>query len=170
MPNWCENTLQIKGPITDLEDMVNKLDQVKANALLEVFAPIGDWDYDKATKSWGTKWDVEYNVSDAMDAEDGQAILVMGFASAWGPPVEGIQTWSKLYPDTMFRIAYSESGMCFWGVEIIQDGEIISSNTGDIPDFLPFERQGGPTDDDYEKAWDLQEAWVDTTLQQGAFT
>ena len=69
----------------------------------------------------------------------------------------------------MFRIAYSESGMCFWGVEIIQDGEIIWNQTGDIPDFLPH-NENGPTDDDYEKAWSLQEAWVDTTLQQGAFT
>ena len=53
MPNWCTNTLQIKGQIKDLDDMVNKLDEFEkpagwGPALLEVFVPIGKWDYDKA--------------------------------------------------------------------------------------------------------------------------
>jgi hypothetical protein len=47
--------------------MVNKLDEFEkpagwGPALLEVFVPIGKWDYDKAVKAWGTKWDVEYHV------------------------------------------------------------------------------------------------------------
>ena len=169
MPNWCTNTLQIKGQIKDLDDMVNKLDEFEkpagwGPALLEVFVPIGKWDYDKALKAWGTKWDVEYHVLSGIETEDGQMILTLGFDSAWGPPIEGILTWSKSYPEAMFRIAWSETGCAQWGVSIIQDGETERSEGGEIPDFSSL---SSLTEIEYDN--DKQYAFVEAAMQSLTF-
>jgi hypothetical protein len=69
-----------------------------------------DW-YDFCIGEWGTKWDVGADGNLAQDIPGG---LMLGFDSAWSPP---IQAYEKLM-DQGFRIRamYYEGGMAYAGV------------------------------------------------------
>lgn len=69
-----------------------------------------DW-YDFCANEWGTKWDVGADGDPAQDIPGG---LMLGFDSAWSPP---IAAYEKL-TDLGFRIRamYYEPGMAFAGV------------------------------------------------------
>lgn len=174
MPNWCDNDMQVKGPAQDIADIVAKMEESSrvhpdgrenlAIGLLETFVPIGEWDYDKAVKAWGTKWDVETYIPDIVEAEDGESLIGINFQSAWSPPCEALLQWSNSYPSCQFRIAYSEHGCCFWGVDIMQDGQVTDSQGGEIPDFVIED------DPDHDAAWDKAEEFLLLVKQWGEFT
>jgi hypothetical protein len=69
-----------------------------------------DW-YSFCVNEWGTKWDIGADGNPAQDIPGG---LMLGFDSAWSPP---IQAYEKLM-DQGFRIRamYYEGGMAFAGV------------------------------------------------------
>ena len=172
MPNWCENTLELKGPLADITDIVYKLEKVDLKGPLELFVPIGEWDYEKACDTWGIKWDVQLSIlkNTCLMDMDGTTTITFGFASAWGPPIEGISAWSKSYPNTEFRIAWAEIGCSQWGVSIIQDGETIEDNGGEIPSFLPDPDVTEWTDAIYDKAAEEQYEFITSALESLSFT
>ena len=145
MPNWCENHLKIKGKEKDIDNFQEK---INPKAFLNSFIPTPkaltkqqsppkrkhqaqknidkygseDW-YNWNIKNWGTKWDFE--VTDSFSNHINKANnkqLNYYFDTAWGPPIEGITTISKKYPNLKFTLKYDEPGMCFKGTTIIQAG------------------------------------------------
>jgi hypothetical protein len=138
MPNWCNNDLLIVG---DSDEIDSFIDGIRANpqdnheySILETYAPIpGGWEYNKAIEYWGCKW------SDSLNnlPEDGgfEEEEINYIQTPWGPPVEGMQVVSRKFPNLKFAITWMEPGMAFYGWAIIQNGEIISNDYGDIPDF-----------------------------------
>jgi hypothetical protein len=141
MPNWCNNTLNIRhedpAMIERAREAFNK------GALLQEFIPcpqdltdtvsgsMGEDQraaheaqqaanvekygyanwYDFQVAQWGTKWDVGADGQSALDQDGGG--LVMNFDSAWAPP---IAAYEKLL-DMGFEILayYYEPGMAFCG-------------------------------------------------------
>jgi hypothetical protein len=93
--------------------------------------------YDYCVNEWGTKWDVG---SDSNPAQDIPGGLMLGFDSAWAPPIEA---YNKLV-DMGFKIRamYYESGMCYAG--IYEDGtddyyEMSGMSSTEAEEALPVE-------------------------------
>lgn len=150
MPNWCENSVQIKGQdLSKLREQIgdgtNFISRFlpTPKALTEVTSPFNgtaeesaklvaeygsnNW-YDWNVKNWGTKWDFDAEIG---KADDGS--IYLHFDSAWGPPLEAMVKISQLFPEVTIRHAYFESGMCFVGVAQIFNGEI-DDNYNEDPD------------------------------------
>lgn len=123
MPNWCYNSVEVT-PLTPENAKI--LEEATEVGLLNTYVPIPSEDnenwYDDRCNAWGTKWDIAEAYVEVNDNG-----LVMQFDTAWSPPIAGIQTISKAYPDATFYGEYSEPGMCFAGEYIIKNGEMLSS-------------------------------------------
>jgi hypothetical protein len=85
-----------------------------------------DW-YNWHVKFWGTKWDVDSEIS----SED-ETFIQIDFDSAWSPPCNWLEKVAEDYPDLHFTLEYEEGGMAFKGImEICNNESIFESNTWD---------------------------------------
>ena len=141
MPNWCNNSVEIYhadpamiervrkgfndgGLFTELIPCPQELTDTVSGSMgedkraeheaqqaanVEKYG-YPNW-YDFCVNEWGTKWDVGADGNPAQDIPGG---LMLGFDSAWSPP---IGAYEKL-TDLGFRIRamYYEPGMAFAGV------------------------------------------------------
>ena len=110
MPNWCDNSVRINGPIDKLYNMVKAVEQ---DQLLNHLVPIGDWDYNVANTEWGTKWDISEG---DVTANEDYTELSISFQTAWGPPTEAFETYMSLNNDVEITNWYYEGGNDFCGV------------------------------------------------------
>jgi len=141
MPNWCNNTLTLEHEDPAMIERAKAA--FERGEFLNEFIPVpedlqitsgylgngpeqeelerktkanvekygyGNW-YDFCVNEWGTKWDVGADGNPAQDIPGG---LMLGFDSAWAPP---IAAYEKLM-DMGFRIRamYFEGGMAFAGI------------------------------------------------------
>ena len=137
MPNWCNNSITITGPIKKIEDLYRNhviQDADDETGLLNGMVPMPkelndttspsdepNW-YDWRVSNWGTKWEVsseglEYNE----DPDNGTAEITGWFDSAWAPPLTAFSTYLEANPDVSITCTYEEPGMDFCGV--FEDGE-----------------------------------------------
>ena len=166
MPNWCNNTLNIRHEDPAMIERARKA--FNEGRLLDEFIPVpkdlhivagsvGDPDeqkkleeqgelnrkthgytnwYDFCVNEWGTKWDVGADGQPALDQDGGG--LVMNFDSAWAPPCAA---YEKLMEQGFEILAYYyEPGMAFAGRW--EDGcddyyEYGGMNSEQIADELP---------------------------------
>ena len=141
MPNWCNNSVEIYHDDPAMIERVRTA--FNGEGLLKEFIPVpqalldtvsgsmgedkreaheaqqkanveqygyANW-YDFCVNQWGTKWEIGADGNPAQDIPGG---LMLGFDSAWSPP---IAAYEKL-TEQGFRITamYYESGMGFAGV------------------------------------------------------
>ena len=141
MPNWCNNTVVLKHSDPAMIERARKA--FNGEGLLQEFIPVpkeltetvsgivgmdkqaeheaqqaanikkygyANW-YDFCVNEWGTKWEVGADGNPAQDIPGG---LMLGFESAWSPP---IAAYEKLL-DMGFEIEamYYEPGMAFAGI------------------------------------------------------
>ena len=167
MPNWCNNTVEIRH-----EDPV-MLERVRTafnnGALLAEFIPVPEELqitagrtnnpdenqkivdaeesnrekygysnwYDFCVSEWGTKWDVGGDGAVPHDIDGG---IMISFDSAWSPPIAAYEKLTEMGFE--IRAFYHESGMCFAG--IWEDGfddyyEYSDMNALEVADTLPEE-------------------------------
>lgn len=119
MPNWCDNSARIEGPVDLIYDLAKAIER---DEMLSFMAPLptDEWQYGTAVEVWGTKWDtgssdgyIEHNV------EDG--VIDVSFQSAWAPPVKAYDTFLEKHPEVMIKAYYYEGGNNFGGM--YHDGE-----------------------------------------------
>jgi|TARA_R110000744_G_scaffold16558_5_gene45554 hypothetical protein len=112
MPNWCDNTVRIEGPVDKIYDLAVA---VEAEKMLQYMVPLSDneWSYEGACENWGTKWDVSEVV---MQHEVSDGIIEASFQSAWSPPTEAFRTYLLDNPDVDIHHVYYEGGNDFCGV------------------------------------------------------
>jgi hypothetical protein len=132
MPNWCNNSVEIYHD--DLAMIERVRTAFNGEGLLQEFIPVpqelrdavspnntnaeeliakygyADW-YSFCVNEWGTKWEIGADGNPAQDIPGG---LMLGFDSAWAPP---IAAYEKLM-DMGFRIRamYYEGGMAYAGI------------------------------------------------------
>lgn len=106
MPNWCTNSITIEG---DLQDLVDLKYAMEDRGVFEAVIPIGEWDYDKALKEWGCKWEMQDPYFDLTDNGDGTGMLIIDGSTAWSPPIEVLKELARLYSD--FEAWWVEPGM-----------------------------------------------------------
>jgi hypothetical protein len=164
MPNWCNNSITIKGSTETIKQLWDDANQLgEAGGLLEAMVPMpkqlrdtvkgsGDelqtekhdghtnW-YDWAVSRWGTKWDVSTEGLEYTDNDDGTAEITGWFDSAWGPPIEAYNTFCEDMDGVYLEAYYEEGGMCFvgyWDSEGADDHYEYSDFTSDnIRDNIP---------------------------------
>ena len=114
MPNWCTNSLTIRGDASTLVQL-KEIIESDGEGLLEAIAPIGEWDYGTAVEKWGTKWDISTEGLEYTDNGDGTAEITGWFDSAWSPPIEALHALSQDWDSCYIELLYEEPGMCFVG-------------------------------------------------------
>jgi len=97
--------------------------------------PIGNWDYDDAINTWGTKWDI--SLTDAnleLETINDTTSAIVGYCeSAWGPPDEACITYMANNPDVDIKLQFHEGGNDFCGT--LETGEMsISEQSRDFWD------------------------------------
>ena len=134
MPNWCSNNLHMEGDAEEIkrfEDTHNSVPKTwgedkpsEDKTKLDFSASVWDegnggkeysgYGYDWQIKHWGTKW----NACDVEHQDDGY----YSFETAWGPPEAWVRYMSTKYSKLKFVLSYSEPGMGFMGILVVQKG------------------------------------------------
>jgi hypothetical protein len=153
MPNWCENSITIKGPAEKLtalwlaaqdknygllnamvpmpEGLKNTIKGTGDEAQTEEHDGYTNW-YDWSVARWGTKWDVSTENLRYEPLENGQAQIVGSFESAWSPPLDAFQTYANKNSDVEMELKYFEPGMSFMGVWDTEGGDAYWENVGGL--------------------------------------
>jgi hypothetical protein len=170
MPNWCNNSVTIRGEEKDLDEFEKFLNDKNGKDWFDFFlpcpqelkdgGPVGfsaepdenakaltekygasDW-YTWSVDNWGTKWNC-----DAQDWTRNDDSITFWFDSAWAPPTE---LYKYIYRDTDFAIdaEYHEEGMCFVGRFIDGEDETYEYSDLDSLNEIP---------DDLIDNWNLRE-------------
>ena len=172
MPNYCNNTVQIKGPAKKIQAIKKAIEEDKFLNYLypmpqelegttadgskneELIKKTGasDW-YDWRTSNWGTKWEVTRDYSDPEITKwtKGQEMLNWSFDSAWAPPVGAYEHFLGLKgnEDVSIFATYYEPGCDFAGVwEDYDDRGFTVSDYDSEDDFWTTE-DGQLLDDNY---------------------
>ena len=148
MPNWCNNSITIKGSTETIrqlwEDATaddgsgNNHERGLLDAMVPMPAELNDtvvdiansglfsdpvnW-YDWRVSNWGTKWDVSTEGLEFTDHGDGTAEISGWFDSAWAPPVDAYNTFCEDMDGVYLEAYYEESGMCFVGYWSSEGGD-----------------------------------------------
>ena len=157
MPNWCNNTITIRGEKEDIDRFESFLKEKDGKEWFDFFRPCpqelkdvgnvtfdhtnekllekygaADW-YSWSVNNWGCKWNC-----DAQDWTREDDSISFWFDSPWGPPTE---LYTFICNDTDFAVdaEYHEEGMCFVGRFF--DGEDESYEYSDVEslDDIPEE-------------------------------
>lgn len=157
MPNYCDNFLSINAS----PDTLNRItDFVKSNENafdFDKIVPMPDhiyrgsigseekalygennW-YDWSCKNWGTKWN-------SVDAEINDEEI--HFLTAWSPCDPVIAALAAMFPAARITYNFYETGMCFCGQRIYENGELIFYFNGDYAEN-PFCEDNDEDSDEY---------------------
>jgi hypothetical protein len=119
MPNWCKNSLSVKGEKQEVKRFYEKGLETSPGRnngtwnLYPYYPYPGEWNYDWCCKNWGTKWNILMDEYDEAKIADEK--FVAAFHSAWTPPVEWLKKVQKDYPKLQFELTYNENGMQYKG-------------------------------------------------------
>ena len=128
MPNWCNNSITIKGSTETIKTLWEEANQEgEDGGLLNAMVPMPkelegttapsdtpNW-YDWCVSNWGTKWDVSLEGLEFTDNGDGTATIEGYFDSAWSPPIDAYNTFCEDMDGVYLEAYYEEGGMCFVG-------------------------------------------------------
>ena len=154
MPNWCNNTITIKGStetvktlwdeshkedsglLQAMKPMPKELDGTTSPAPKEgVPQPLVDgfdnW-YDWRVKNWGTKWEMDIEGLEYTDNGDGTSSIIGWADSAWGPPIDAFQTFADDMDGCYLELKFWESGMDFIGVWDSEGGDAYYDDVSDM--------------------------------------
>jgi len=158
MPNWCNNTIEIKGSTETIKKLwegataegdegglLNTMVPRPAE-LNETVAPSRDTEerqaelfkkygannwYDWSVNNWGTKWDVSTEGLEFTDHGDGTAEITGWFDSAWAPPITAYEKFCDDMDGVYLEAFYEEGGMDFAGHWTSESGDDYLENISD---------------------------------------
>jgi hypothetical protein len=138
MPNWCNNTIEIKGSTETIKKLWEEATaEGDEGGLLNAMVPMpkalndttsptppdseqpvvdgfDNW-YDWRVSNWGTKWDVSTEGLEFTDHGDGTAEITGWFDSAWAPPTGAYEKFCDDMDGVYLEAFYEEGGMDFAG-------------------------------------------------------
>jgi len=146
MPNWCNNTLKVRGKGEFLKEFATKAEKKEENKLdnnplsFKKLLPMpkelegteglstslnkelkekygaDNW-YDWAIKNWGVKWDTCYTHLSRRKKK-----YIFTFDTAWSPPLKALKKISKMFKELYFYLQYNEDGEGFYGRYACKNG------------------------------------------------
>ena len=138
MPNWCNNSITIKGSTETIKQLWEDANQ-EGSGLLNAMVPMPkelegttapsdgpNW-YDWAVSNWGTKWDVSTEGLEFTDNSDGTAEITGWFESAWAPPIEAYNRFLDDMSNCSIDASYHEPGMDFAGFYVDGDDDYLDN-------------------------------------------
>lgn len=135
MTNWAHNTLTLHSTdATLLAEVVAGLREGASHGAaltFEAVLPLGEWDYDRAVSTWGTKWD-----ADLVELEEGPTTLTYTFNTAYAPPVPVVQRISARWPALVVHLAATEESNAFLTSTYLVDGREVLVTDEDPDDHL----------------------------------
>lgn len=146
-PNWAVSLAN--GEITqEWHDELVRERRARYDKAQEARAATGhvDW-YSWQASNWGVKWG-DSNVSVEANTDS----LTVLFDTPWGPPTEGLERVSRLFPTLTFLLGCTEEGMAFIGAASFRNGEVEEASA-EYPGCDEYD-----DDDDVaqQAAWDAQ--------------
>jgi len=176
MPNWCNNSITIKGPKDKITALYNEAiqDADDETGLLNAMHPMpkelhdttspseGDNWYDWRVSNWGTKWEVS---SEGLELSEDGTELTGWFDSAWSPPIGAFEHYIRENDDVDLVCYYEEPGMDFAGKWDNGADDYIQGIQGICEAYIKTGEY--PTDElfrDIDEYFDLVEnrrAWMD---------
>lgn len=102
----------------------------------ELGEPPASGGYQWQVDNWGTKWDVDADVTTHPDH------IFVTFESAWSPPSAFVQKISEDYPELSFQIEFSEPGANYAGMERYERGECVAEEGGECECYECEQPQG----------------------------
>lgn len=158
MPNWCFNSLAIKGEKGQVNQFKRKAkDKGTALSLAKLF-PEPDYNrvrvkptyphinkkfskkkeeeyvkpseawWDWRVQNWGTKWDVEADIDTEKEFKNGNKVIFYAFDSAWSPPIGWLKKVASDFPLLSFTLRYSEPGEGFKGTFVAELGQVVKDD------------------------------------------
>jgi hypothetical protein len=150
MPNWCNNNIEIHGPIEKIKAMYNEAvsEADDETGLLNYMMPMPkelhdttspsdlseedqavliekhgatNW-YDWRVSNWSTKWEVSSEGLEFEDNGDGTGSITGWFDSAWAPPIGAVAHYGHRNEDVSITLDYHEPGMAFVGRFTVEEG------------------------------------------------
>jgi len=74
-----------------------------------------DW-YVWSIENWGTKWSACHSELEYERASE----AVLGFDTAWSPPIPVVEALGRMFPDHAFHLEYREGGIGFQGSVVVE--------------------------------------------------
>jgi len=115
---------------TDMETYVLQRDPNHDNTVIDFKG--NNW-YDWNVRNWGTKWDVgvgdEEKYPETELIHDDETVIAYRFNTAWGAPIQAIETLSSQYPNLEFNLSFEEE--TGWGGEYI----FVDGNSTEIESY-----------------------------------
>lgn len=174
MPNWCNNTLIVRGDKTEMESFLRSIEVKPCNVDdpmdydFSLLHPLPEdqhenW-YDWCNRNWGTKWspaEVE-----RVDAENNPYETMFEFQTPWCPATNLFKHISKMFPQLAFYESGYESGVGFAVSSAIHKGEVLEElgfSYSDIGELAEYEKLMSAAEDadDEEKAEEIREDMED---------
>jgi hypothetical protein len=166
MPNWCNNTIELRASTEKVVEFQKFLDEKEGKNWFDFFAPCpqelmdvgavdpkntneeliekygySDW-YSFGVGEWGCKWNCDAQNWTVEEDEDGRSVIKFWFDSPWGPPdvlYEKINDPADLNGWSVYA-EWNEEGMQFVGYFDEGFGETYEYDSleslDDIPEFL----------------------------------
>lgn len=190
MPNWCDNTITIKGKAQKVNDIYQRLIKDDEEGLCSILYPqpkemfkgnlgqkeredcaekgIPNW-YDWQSANWGTKWDTCDGQWEYEDAGEGEAILTGSFQTAWAPPIGVYEHAQEAHPELYIYAMYYEPGCAFagiWETDMGEDHYSLDGSKADLEKELPDELNSefGITENMEEEEEELSE-WINEAIE-----
>jgi hypothetical protein len=154
MPNWCDNTVLIKGPTEAVKALKDKLQSAQTSlfdfnaikpmpqALINTTSPAHmhenqqkvafniknygapDW-YTWANNEWGTKWNASDVALHTDEALDDKTHTIgYSFQTAWAPAIPVYEELAKQHPELDIHVSFDECGVGFSGWRYYSGGEL----------------------------------------------
>jgi hypothetical protein len=150
MPNWCSNTITIKGSkenIRRIKDMMESIEKKSESNLFQTLVGYPDhmtegeyqqkW-YDTNVTNWGTKWDVSYDDSFPQYSDEE---IVLSPDTAWSPPIGFGTILAKLYQVDV-ELYYTEPGCDFCGKTFCnKDGGVEEDDYSYLEGLFVFDQE-----------------------------
>jgi len=184
MPNWCENTLIVKGERTEIERfkndgmnegkwkissylptpqelLDNEVGSDEKRTELRRKYGFDNW-YDWRLANYGCKWDCEAESCSVNFLEDGS--LSIWFDSPWSPPIEFLKIVQVRYPELDFKLLYMEGGCFFAGMAHTERDGMEGPSIVDYCAEPYYEDENGNIVDTDAKDFDFDEFEKEHTL------
>jgi hypothetical protein len=152
MPNWCSNTITLKGEQKEIERFDKKFKGEDGIHSFKNFIPIPEglakekhhmW----RIYNWGTKWDL----GDWFSHEIGEGEAYYFFNTAWSPCIEVVEKMSADFPKLKIEFEYEEDGVKIAGKICFKNGEIEEEDffePGGVIEYRVFKKEH--LDSEYE--------------------
>ena len=156
MPNWCENELEVRGPVAEVDRFLETCMGKDEDG--ELYVDFGKTVPEPSRNlEWreGIEWRYEYWGTKSVGceatlerSEDNTAVL--RFFTAWSPPVPWLERTAQLFPALSFKLRFFEPGVGFAGVAEYAGGRFVGGNNYEVgkhPQYYAIAGAFGYTDE-----------------------